>query len=176
MSEELKDARCPKCGSEVFLPKNGLLQGNDEEKSFNEKNPIVWCVDMGHWAGNLSECSRPEPPKEAERQCKCYQVLARCDGKQVHSIACELAHKKEHKEPNDYDLVTLQNEVDDECGDFVSTMSLQYIIKHITDKHVELIREQDFYDYNHLTRGVMDVLIVSDLIKALKEQCLTLTQ
>lgn len=49
----LSRVRCPKCGSKVLVPSFTLadpMSGNDADI------PEVWCSDMGHWAGKLSEC------------------------------------------------------------------------------------------------------------------------
>jgi hypothetical protein len=46
-------ARCPMCGSAVFVPRKPLRErfGGDN----GPDDPQVWCVDMG-WIGFLSEC------------------------------------------------------------------------------------------------------------------------
>jgi len=50
LDERIKDARCPDCGRKVFVP--SVSQPSDD--------PVVWCRDMGHWAGKLSECEMHE--------------------------------------------------------------------------------------------------------------------
>ena len=47
-----KNPKCPECGEDVCFP----------SVSLKGKDPIMWCTDMGHWAGRLSECVT-EPSK-----------------------------------------------------------------------------------------------------------------
>lgn len=42
-------ARCPQCGDMVFVPSVRLPPDDLTD-------PVVWCRDMGHWQGRLSEC------------------------------------------------------------------------------------------------------------------------
>lgn len=44
--------RCPKCREKVFIVKKGW----QEVYGAKEDDPIVFCTNMGHWAGYLSEC------------------------------------------------------------------------------------------------------------------------
>ena len=48
--EKLKSATCPECGDGVIVPAHG------NEGGINGDNPIVYCKEMGHWAGMLDEC------------------------------------------------------------------------------------------------------------------------
>jgi len=50
----LDNSRCPKCGDEVFIVKKGF----QEEYGGTREDPIVFCRDMGHWVGRLSDCKR----------------------------------------------------------------------------------------------------------------------
>lgn len=46
-------ARCPQCGDMVFVPSVRLPPDDLTD-------PVVWCRDMGHWQGRLSECDNAE--------------------------------------------------------------------------------------------------------------------
>ena len=46
--------RCPECGRVVVKPRM-TVSGSDN----SGPDPDVWCSDMGHWAGRLSECRVP---------------------------------------------------------------------------------------------------------------------
>jgi len=61
-----ENARCPKCGDEVFFPSMG-------EK---EADPIMWCKDMGHWVGRLSECKRETPTQGGDAHEQRYDSTA----------------------------------------------------------------------------------------------------
>ena len=54
IKKTLKNARCPVCGDKVFIPKEGFRKIYDENNDLND--PIVFCRDMAHWIGRLSEC------------------------------------------------------------------------------------------------------------------------
>ena len=45
-------SRCPQCKSSVFISR--------AQHQNNPNDPIVWCKDMGHWTGRLSECEPAE--------------------------------------------------------------------------------------------------------------------
>ena len=49
----VKDARCPYCGGEVYVPSFA-----SQYVKHTRDNPIVLCKDMGHWLGLLSECKK----------------------------------------------------------------------------------------------------------------------
>lgn len=51
--DKIKMARC-KCGDQVILPRKELRDEFGGDKNIN--NPQVWCMDMGHWIGFLSQC------------------------------------------------------------------------------------------------------------------------
>ena len=48
------DSKCPACGDFVILPAKPIRDslGGD----IGRNNPLVFCSDMGHWKGHLSEC------------------------------------------------------------------------------------------------------------------------
>jgi len=50
----IEKARCPRCNEKVILPRKALRDvcGGDN----SPEDPLVWCSDMGHWAGYLSDC------------------------------------------------------------------------------------------------------------------------
>jgi len=52
---QIDKARCPQCGDRVFVPSLRMPPDNPED-------PFVWCRDMGHWEGRLSECDKGEYP------------------------------------------------------------------------------------------------------------------
>ena len=48
--KEVEASKCPLCGDDVFIPKKGFqMNGSTSE------NPTVFCKDMGHWVGYLSD-------------------------------------------------------------------------------------------------------------------------
>ena len=49
--DRLEVARCPGCGGEVFFP----MAGWQVDYGGTQDDPIVFCKDMGHWVGHLSE-------------------------------------------------------------------------------------------------------------------------
>ena len=53
---KLQQTRCPKCGGQIFLPRKEVreLFGGDN----GPDDPQVWCCDMGHWIGFLSQCQK----------------------------------------------------------------------------------------------------------------------
>ena len=50
--EKVKFCICPECGDRVFIP----LEGWQKEYGGTSEDPIVFCHDMGHWVGHLSNC------------------------------------------------------------------------------------------------------------------------
>ena len=50
-------ARCPKCMYKVIRP---AFTAGDPMSNNDDNDPEVWCSDMGHWAGKLSECVKVE--------------------------------------------------------------------------------------------------------------------
>lgn len=55
----LEHAKCPKCGERVFMPA-GYWQKYTDGRWVSPENPVVWCRDMGHWYGQLSDCSQDD--------------------------------------------------------------------------------------------------------------------
>ena len=50
--KKVNAAKCPVCGDGVFIPKGFREMGSTLE------NPIVYCRDMGHWAGFLQDTKK----------------------------------------------------------------------------------------------------------------------
>jgi hypothetical protein len=48
--EKVGAAKCPICGDGVFIPNKGF-----QMKGSTTENPTVFCKDMGHWVGYLSD-------------------------------------------------------------------------------------------------------------------------
>ena len=57
-------ARCPKCRYKVV---RSPLTAGDPLSNNDENDPEVWCSDMGHWAGKLSECLNYNDKKGQKR-------------------------------------------------------------------------------------------------------------
>ena len=53
LKQQVDAARCPVCGSGVFHPSLADRFGGD-----NGDDIQVWCRDMGHWIGFLSDCKK----------------------------------------------------------------------------------------------------------------------
>ena len=51
--DKINTARCPVCGSGVFRPSLADRFGGD-----NGDDIQVWCRDMAHWIGFLSDCKK----------------------------------------------------------------------------------------------------------------------
>jgi len=60
--DKIRRAKCPKCGSRVVW--GPIIQQPDEWRG----DPIVWCTDMGHWAGHLRECVIEPKPAEPKNE------------------------------------------------------------------------------------------------------------
>jgi hypothetical protein len=56
ITDKVENSRCPSCGDKVFIPKEGFQKDNGG----TEEDPIVFCHEMGHWVGKLSECKIKE--------------------------------------------------------------------------------------------------------------------
>ena len=50
--EILDKYRCPECGLELMAP----AAENKDTMHWNEI--VVWCTDMGHWAGQIKDCDK----------------------------------------------------------------------------------------------------------------------
>jgi hypothetical protein len=50
--ERIKFSKCPTCGDKVFIPKDGW----QKDYGGTSENPIVFCIDHGHWIGFLKDC------------------------------------------------------------------------------------------------------------------------
>ncbi len=53
LNTRITQARCPQCNDAVFIPSVHWPPDNPDD-------PIVWCRDMGHFAGRLSACATPK--------------------------------------------------------------------------------------------------------------------
>jgi len=47
----LQKSKCPECGERVFFPRGAGIGTNPD-------NTVVWCSEMGHWAGFLREAMK----------------------------------------------------------------------------------------------------------------------
>ena len=50
--EQLGQHTCPQCGCNLLAP----AAENKETKQW--RDTIVWCADMGHWAGTIKDSNR----------------------------------------------------------------------------------------------------------------------
>ena len=77
-------ARCPECGDNIFIP-SVIKMGMTED-------PIVWCRDMGHWTGNLSECKIAKADcYVAVKSCGCIIGAVRDDPDCLEQVSARVA-------------------------------------------------------------------------------------
>ena len=57
LKEEVERSACPECGQRVFIHNlQDLKSFIPEIRRGNFGCISVWCSDMGHWTGHLSDC------------------------------------------------------------------------------------------------------------------------
>lgn len=50
--EILDKYRCPKCGDNLTAP------ATENKDTRRWQDIVVWCADMGHWAGQIKDCEK----------------------------------------------------------------------------------------------------------------------